>query len=222
MCLCLKAKHANLTQPCYTLLYTKGISFNCMIDFSKSQTIQKHVEVRQTLAPLALFLMHVIALATRPPCITSWLNDRLIHLWVWVVKLTKALSPLLMEEMSARKEICKETVQKSRLSTSFFCTNYPLGLFMKSVAKRQGVLALFQKSLYTVYYSKVYDMDELPVLEYATWCQLHHMKSILMSEVILEKQKRTKFIFLFSFFGDLLHEWYYQHGSVRFTVQFNR
>lgn len=49
---------------------------------SNSGAIQKHVKVRQTSALLAAFLMHVIALATHPPCITSRLNDRLIHLWV--------------------------------------------------------------------------------------------------------------------------------------------
>lgn len=140
VCLCLKAKHENLTWPCFTLLYTKGKSFNSMIDFSKSQTIQK---VTQILAPLALFLIHVIALATGPPSITSWLNDRLIHLWVWVVKLAKVLSPLLMQEMWVPKVMCKETVQKIRWSISFYCTNCSLGLFVKSVAKWQAILAFY-------------------------------------------------------------------------------
>lgn len=46
---------------------------------SNSGAIQKHVKVRQTLAPLAVFLMHVIALAIHPPCITSRLNDWLFR-----------------------------------------------------------------------------------------------------------------------------------------------
>lgn len=59
---------------------------------SNGGALQKHAKVRQTVAPLATFLMHVIALATRPPCIASQLSDRLFHLWVWAVKLTKTFS----------------------------------------------------------------------------------------------------------------------------------
>lgn len=80
---------------CFVIPYWKqreNISTSSRL--SNSGAIQKHVKVRQTSALLAAFLMHVIALAIHPPCITSWLNDRLIHLWVWVVNLTKGLSCL--------------------------------------------------------------------------------------------------------------------------------
>lgn len=73
--------HASHALQYYNLLKTKG-KYHLHPSFRNSRAVQKCAKVGETLAPLAVCLMHVIALAIRPPCMTSRLNDRLIHLWV--------------------------------------------------------------------------------------------------------------------------------------------
>lgn len=65
------------SEPYCTVLDLEG-NLSAPSTLSNGGALQKHATVRQTVAPLATFLMHVIALATRPP----QLSDRLFHLWV--------------------------------------------------------------------------------------------------------------------------------------------
>lgn len=69
------------SEPYCTVLDLEG-NLSAPSALSNGGALQKHANVRQTVAPLATFLMHVIALATRPPRIASRLSDRLFHLWV--------------------------------------------------------------------------------------------------------------------------------------------
>ena len=109
-CTCVRFKDMphmrGLVRCCDISPETRGKS---IISISNRGAVQKHVIVRQTLAPLAARPLHVIALATHPPCITSRLSDRLIHLWVWVVNLTKALS---CPGCHCRKRNCQESWNK--------------------------------------------------------------------------------------------------------------
>lgn len=131
-----------LARHCYTRVETKR-NLSTQSKLSACGTIQKHVKGNQTLAPLAIDLIHVIALAMHPPCITSHATS---SSFINGYELTKAWSCLCCQRYS---------VQKNGNTDYFPFTNDSL----KSLIGGQAVLALVQKLLYIICCCIVCDLE---------------------------------------------------------------